>query len=315
MGQDKIAILLNPAAGKGRAQRARAHLEKLLRQLKISFDLYLTQSAEDLKSLTREMAGRYRILVGAGGDSTFQIMANELMRLASRPVLGTIGLGSSNDIPKEFGMESLAKACQALKRVSAKTIDVGCLDQENTKLLYFLGQANIGLGVAVNQDVEILLHRIPWLGKRQSLAGLLAIMNAYKKKKIPFPLEVESADGKMKGEFVAVVFGNIRYWATGRLINPQALIDDGRLDACLIRPCSFGRLLRLARLARQGHHGGEEEISFLSSPAFTVRSERAFAIQADGEIPGGPATPLLFTEIRVHAIPSSLRIIYGVGPR
>jgi len=257
------------------------------------------------------MACRFPVLVGAGGDSTFQIMVNELMRLPNRPILGVIGLGSSNDIPREFGVDSLAKACLALKRGHTKAIDVGCLGSEKEDLLYFLGQANIGLGVVVNQDVEALARRIPWLGKRQTLAGLLAIANAYKQKKIPLPLAVESAEGKTDGEFMSVLFSNIRYWATGRLMSPQARVDDGRLNACLIRRCSLGRLLCLAQLARQGRHIRAKEVSFLSSPVFTVRSEIALAIQADGEILGGRTSPLLFTEVRVRVIPSALQLIAG----
>lgn len=315
MSQARVAVLFNPTAGRGKAGRGRVRMERRLRQMEVRFDLYLTQSEEHLRNLTRELAGHYATLVGAGGDSTFQIMVEELMNLENRPTLGIIGLGSSNDIPREFGVGTLERACLALKRGLTKKIDIGCLQQGEKVFGYFLGQANIGLGVAVNRQVEELFQTGPWLGRKQTLAGLLAIRKIYQQKEIPWPLEVRSAAGRVRANFAAVVFSNIRYWATGKLINPGARVDDGLLDACLIQDCSFTCLVRLAALAQKGKHGRAKEVSFLRAPGFTVRSERPFAIQVDGQIPGGWTTPRLFTEIEVRLLPSSLPIIHGVGPR
>ncbi|MBM3284817.1 MAG: hypothetical protein FJY81_03000 [Candidatus Aminicenantes bacterium] len=309
MHQEKAAILLNPAAGKGKALRTKDRLDKLLRALEIPHDLFVTQDAKDLRNLTRESAGHYGTLVGAGGDSTFQIIVDEMMKAGSQPQLGLLGLGSSNDIAREFGLETLEKACLALKTGKTRKIDVGCVSQGGRTLLYFLGQANIGLGVLVNWHVESLLRRRPWVGKRQAMAGVLGILDAYRRRKIPLLLEIQSPQGTIEAEFVAAIFSNVRYWATGRLINPAARVDDGSLDACLIRKCPLLRLVRLVRLAGKGKHGQAGEVEFVRSAVFEVRSEHPFAVQADGEILGGWPSPSLFTEIQVRAIPQALELI------
>ncbi len=308
-GQDKVAILFNPAAGKGRAIKARKQLERLLHKHEIPHDLSISRSAKDLRELARTASRQYQTLVGVGGDSTFQIIIDEVMKTGCNPALGLIGLGSSNDIAREFQVESLDKACSALKRRKTKTIDLGCLGWGGESSLYFLGQANIGLGALVNRHIEELADRKPRLGKRQIIAGLFGIIKAQRSGKIPLGLLVESAEGRTEGEFVAAVFSNIRFWATGRLINPGARVDDGLLDACLIRDCSLLRLIRLALLAKKGRHVTAEEAVCLRSPVFTVRSEQGFAIQVDGEIIGGWRTPFLFTEIQVRVIPQALKLI------
>jgi diacylglycerol kinase (ATP) len=308
-GQDKVAILFNPAAGKGRTIKAEKQLERFLHKYKIPHDLSISRSAEDLRRLVWTASRQYQTLVGVGGDSTFQIIIDELMKTGRSPALGLIGLGSSNDIVREFQVESLNKACSALKRGKTKTVDLGCLDQGGEVLLCFLGQANIGLGALVNQYIEELTDRRPRLGRRQIIAGLLGIINAQRSRKIPLRLMIESPQGRTEGEFVAAVFSNIRYWATGRLINPGARVDDGLLDACLIRDCSLPRLIRLALLAKKGRHVTAGESVCLRSPVFTVRSEQGFAIQADGEIIGGWRTPSLFTEMQVRVIPRALKLI------
>ena len=228
------------------------------------------------------------------------------MRVGGKAPFGLLGLGSSNDITREFGLEPLERAVAALKLGRTKTVDLGCLKQGSKTLRYFLGQANIGLGVAVNKYVDGLARRRPWLARRQTLAGTLGITRAYRKQQVPLNLAIQSTEGTIKGSFIVAVFSNTRYWATGKLIAPQAHPDDGRLDVCVIEKCSFLRLARINSLAKTGRHGRAPEVRLLQSAEFTVSSPAGFNIQADGEIISlERGKPLL-----IQAKPRALRIIY-----
>lgn len=76
----------------------------------------------------------------------------------------------------------------ALKRNRTRPVDLGGLMPSGKTLRYFLGQANIGLGVVVNRYVQGLTHRRPWRARRQTLAGTLGVMRAYRKLQIPLDL-------------------------------------------------------------------------------------------------------------------------------
>src|SRR4030042_3830132 len=102
---ERIPILFNPSAGKGRARARKAGLEEALRRHGVLFDLIVTRSEDELRALVREQGGVCRTIAGAGGDSTFHIMANEIIRAAAEHRLGVMGIGSSNDIAREFGLE------------------------------------------------------------------------------------------------------------------------------------------------------------------------------------------------------------------
>ena len=283
-GPPKFAILLNPSAGGGRAGRSRERLEMLLRDQEIAYDLVATENEEQLKGLGRKLVAQGRAIVGAGGDSTFHLIINEIMKAGGRAALGLIGLGSSNDITLEFGLEPLEKAVAAIKRNRTRLVDLGGIEQGGKTLRYFLGQANIGLGVVVNRYVDELARRRPWLAHRQALAGTLGIMRAYRKKQVPLEMTIRSGQEAINGSYLVALFCNTRYWATGKLMAPAARPDDGRLDACLIANCSFLRLTRINGLANSGKHGRAPEVRFLQSAEFMVSSPTAFAIQADGEI-------------------------------
>ena len=306
---ERIPILFNPSAGKGRARARKAGLEEALRRHGVLFDLIVTRSEDELRALVREQVGVCRTIAGAGGDSTFHIMANEIIRAAAETRLGIIGIGSSNDIAREFGLDGLDKACAALKKGRARKIDLGCIRQEGSTLRHFIGQANFGLGVVVNQYVESLAGRRPHLGKRQTLAGVMGVIQAFSRRKIPLPLRIEYENGSVSGEFVAAVFSNIRYWATGRIIAPASRPDDGRLDACLVRPCSFGRLLAIAAMSKRGRHVRMREVEMLSAPSFEVSSGTPFEVQTDGEILGGHQRPGRFTKLTICAASQALNLV------
>jgi diacylglycerol kinase family enzyme len=276
----------------------------MLRDQAVACDLFVTEGEEHLKTLARRLAAEGRTIVGAGGDSTFHLIINEIMAAGGRAAFGMLGLGSSNDITLEFGLEPLERAVAALKRNRTRPLDLGCLKQGGKILRYFLGQANMGLGVAVNRYVDGLARRRPWLARRQTLAGTLGIMRAYRQRLIPLELAIRGQEGTAKGSYVVAIFSNTRYWATGKLIAPQARPDDGRLDACLIEKCSFLRLARINALAKQGRHGRAAEVRFLQSTGFTISAPSGFDIQADGEI----VSPEQGKEVRLEVWPRALHI-------
>jgi len=123
------------------------------------------------------------------------------------------------------------------------------------------------------------------------------------------PLTVLADGQKKEGRYVVANFSNIRFWASGRMLNPSARPDDGRLDGCLIGECSFLRLAQLALLARKGRHVGAREIEFLRAQEYEISSEQAFEVQVDGEIIGGSRTPQSFNSIRIRTVPRALRLI------
>lgn len=309
MTKDRAAVLFNPSAGRGKAMGMKDRVEACLRENDVPYDLFVTGSEEELRALAREHARNRSTVVGAGGDSTFHLIVNEIVKAGAVARFGMIGVGSSNDIDREFNVDSLEKACRTLKRGWSRRVDLGCIVQGSETLRYFLGQANVGLGAQVNGYVDALARRKPALGRRQTLAGVLGVIRSYRSGILPLSLTMDLEAGTVRGDFVAAVFSNIRYWATGKLIAPEALPDDGSLDACLIGMCSFGRLARIAWLAGKGRHGTMKEVRLLRSSSFEVSSETPFEVQADGEIIGGAERPEKFERVIFKVLPRALDLV------
>lgn len=309
MPHDRLSILYNPSARMGRALDRKIKLERLLRHFDIRYDLVMTRNEEHLRELTREHAKTYPAVVGAGGDSTFHIMINELVAAGAEASFGMLGVGSSNDIPREFGIASLVEACRALKNGRTRRIDLGTVSEGGTRLSCFLGQANIGLGAYVNRFVADLAGRKPRLARRQLWAGILGVRKAYKSRAIPLSFAMDSNAGRSEGDFIAAIFSNIRYWATGRIINPGARADDGLLDCCLIGDCRLTRLARIAALAGTGRHGSVRDVEFRRGAAFEISAGTPFAVQVDGEILRTSDGRSTFPKITIGVMPGGLNLI------
>ena len=303
-----IPILLNPTAGSGGARRGRERLEAELRRAGTAYTLTVTDSEEHLRRMTRTLAAERGVIAGAGGDSTFLIMINEILGAGLRARLGLIGLGSSNDIPREFGIETIAKACLALAGGRVRRIDAGSVRTAESGVLYFLGQANIGLGAVVNRFVADLARRRPRLARRQTLAGLLGIRRAFRRKDIPIALSIRAGGRCFDGPLAAAVFANTRYWASGRIIAPDARPDDGLLDACLIEARSMRRLSAIDGAAKRGRHSGRRGVTMFQAAEFEVRSERPFMIQTDGETICAVGEPRFFRQAVIRSVPAALEI-------
>ncbi len=91
--------MFNPSPGKGRSLKQKEKIQRCLKEKNIDFDLMVTESEDDLRQLAGEKAKEYEKIVGVGGDTTFNIIAGEILKYRGPiPALGMIGTGSTNDI-------------------------------------------------------------------------------------------------------------------------------------------------------------------------------------------------------------------------
>ena len=304
-----MIILFNPSSDQGRAAKKRDALQTALDQAGLKYKLIITQSQGHLRRVARD-AGRFSsLIVGAGGDSTYSLIAGEIQAARTGATLGMIPLGSSNDIPREYGLERMDKAIAALKEGRIRNVDLGYVKAGRHLLGCFLGQANVGLGAFVNRRVAGLVKRRKWWAKRQAWAGFLAIREVIRSGEVPLHLEITGAGKTETGLFTAAIFSNIRYWATGKSIAPKARTDDGLLDACLLGPCSLAGLARIYRLAGKGQPGRSSKINFLQASSFRLHSNIPFEIQADGEILGTSDGRTKFGDMEIAILPKAQKLI------
>jgi len=103
-----------------------------------------------------------------------------------------------------------------------------------------------------------------------------------------------------------VVIANGRYVAGGRLIAPDASIDDGLLDIILIQERSAAELALLAAQVALGKHLSSDAIVFRRTAKVTVNSKPGMWFNVDGELVGNqPATFEVLRRALQFVVPAS----------
>ncbi|UCF18630.1 MAG: hypothetical protein JSU87_11855 [Gemmatimonadota bacterium] len=106
-----MIVILNPAAGGGRARERWDKMESRVRQLVGPLDVVTLEGGATVDHLVGAALRRgERHFIAAGGDGTVNLVVSALLRQAPRGVLenlrlGAVGLGSSNDFHKPLSME------------------------------------------------------------------------------------------------------------------------------------------------------------------------------------------------------------------
>lgn len=301
----KIAILLNPSSGRGRSIKEKAKIEKIFSQYQIDYTFFISESESNLRELAKEVSSIFPVLIGVGGDTTFNIIAREVLQTASPPIIGMIATGSANDIMRGLGSVSVQSVAKAVHEGNIREIDVGCLKiDEIEEPVLFLGTVSAGLGVTVNRYIEGFYKRFPFQAKIdpfvQLRAGLMGIMHSFSSKKVPLIARLRyfpgCIDGEKKSEtpleeiveFSLLTFLNTPYYANGLKLGERNGIFDRKLECVTVSTCSFVETVKtgisIARGKFSTNHKKVKRREAFYPDGFRLDMEKPFDIQVDGDI-------------------------------
>jgi lipid kinase YegS len=184
----------------------------------------LTWEAGDAQRLVREaLAEGYRQLVAGGGDGTLREVAHELLNSGAQASLALLPLGTANDFANSAGIPLEPLEALALLDQPPVLVDVGELNGEP-----FINMATGGFGSRVTASTSEELKRFLGGG-----AYLLTGLSRFAELSSSYG-RFTGADFSWEGEFLALGIGNGRQAGGGQVLCPQAVLDDGLLDLCII---------------------------------------------------------------------------------
>jgi diacylglycerol kinase (ATP) len=289
----RVKFIYNPAAGRGRALRHHAAAERRLRELGADVDAHASSSPADLTRAAAEASrGGFDRVIVSGGDGTLHLAVREFD--LARGTLALIAQGSGDDFAKVLGIpRDVNAACELALAGRVREVDVAVANG-----VRYLGVAGLGFDSEVaryaNENVKFL---------RGSLVYLYAILRVLPRFK---PHRV-TIDGTRQEEIMFATVGNSRQYGGGILIVPDARIDDGQLDLCIVHRTSRLQLLKTLPLAYSGKHVKSPFVETGRGSSFRFAAERPLDIYADGE--RITATPVQFA-----LADQKLRIVAGASP-
>ena len=301
-------VIFNPSSGNERSIKKKANILNLLKNNKIKYDLFITKNGEELRKIASDSVNKYKNIIGVGGDTTFNMIADELLKFNEEknniPSIAMIGTGSANDIIKSIGMYPLKNAVSAIKENNNDLLDIGevRINEEHNNII-FLGSLSIGLGTTVNRYVDIFNKRhkiIKMTGNfGQFIAGFFGVRRSFKNRDVPISTDIEYKNINRYENISLLVILNTPLYSNGIKFIDNCDPFDGKLNCALIETRSFWEtLVFYSRLEKN-----KKKITNFESDKIKLKFNTPQEIQLDGEIFEN------IEQLKISIIPKKLKII------
>ena len=295
-----IPIIINAAAGAGRAGDGMSALEEHFRAAGVDARMVPFRPGDDLKAIAAEAAAsKPAAVVAAGGDGTINAVASALV--GTDVPLGVLPMGTLNHFAKDLGIPlDPAEAARTIADGRIAEVDVGEVNG-----LVFLNNSSIGLYPSIVRHRESQQRR---LGRGKWPALVWATWTVLRRR--PFltvRLRLDEGDTLCTTSFVFI--GNNQYTMEGFDIGARERLDQGRLSIYMSQRRSRLRLLLLAFRALFGRLHQAKDFEALTAQALTIETRhRKLHVATDGEV------NLLDTPLEYVVRPRALRVRVPAPP-
>jgi YegS/Rv2252/BmrU family lipid kinase len=316
-----VCLIVNPAAGGGRAGRVAPKAEQALRARGLTLRRRDTRDLDHAQELAAEAIALGETVVALGGDGLIGAIADRLRTLPGA-LLGVIPGGRGNDLARVIGIPDDADAAAAIIAGGhARPLDLGLVreiqadggerapsanagdDGAGTVEEATPGRAFVGIASAgFDSDANRIANEAPaWLGQLVYAYGALRALLLWRAAR--FELELDPPGERRVFHGFSVGACNSKAYGGGMLAAPDALLDDGLLEVVVCE-----RMSKLAFLTRvlpkifKGTHVHEPEVHVFRARELELAADRPFTMYADGD-------PIGQLPVRVRALPAAVMLL------
>lgn len=287
------ALIVNPAAGRGRAASLAQRAALRLREHGWSAEVIVASSPAESTQLARQSAQQgASVLVACGGDGTINCVIQGLV--GQDVPLGILPLGTGDDNARLFDIPrgDVEGAADVVAHGQVLPVDLGVVEFDDGSSRYFLGVLSTGFDSDVNEVANELRH---FSGTTKYLVAMVKRLRSF----APIEYRITTDGMPSQGRAMLVSVGNGRSYGGGMQVTPNADPCDGLLDMVWLDEVSTATLLRVFPLVYSGRHVQRPEVHLSTAREFRIEAPGQIAY-ADGE--------------RFGALPITVRIVPGALP-
>ncbi|MDZ4718500.1 MAG: diacylglycerol kinase family lipid kinase [Roseiflexaceae bacterium] len=302
---NKTLIILNPWAGRGAAGERRRDIEWALARAGLSYDLWTTHARGGATELAWQGVNRgYPRVVAVGGDGTINEVVNGIKgaeaESGQRAQLGIIPFGTGSDFVKildGFQLNDVVGGIRRIAEVHPRTIDLGSVRIGDNEPRFFINALGIGFDAHVAAE-SLKLTRLR--GLAVYLVAILRGLVTYR----AHPMTVEYNAHKIHRRLLFTSIANGRCQAGGFWLTPDALIDDGLFDLCLVDNMRLDEIIRHIPKVMEGTHTHLKQVTMGRTNKIRIECSAPMPVQADGEVLSTDARL-----IQAEMIPNALEVL------
>lgn len=288
----KYWFIVNPMAGKGKfVKKIYSNIRAFSETTDIPCKISLTKCRGDATRIAREICQKYaneeKVIFACGGDGMVSEVASGIAGYDA-VALGVIASGTGNDFVRSFTNSDAFTAIE--KQGAGRIVPIDAIhyyNDDGTLDRYSVNVLNMGFDCYVVECAD-RAKQIPLV--ESSLAYMVGVAMAAVKK--PGLIGEISIDG---GEFrpfdlMFLLAANGSYYGGGYCPAPKAIMQDGKLDVCMIQNVTRRTLIKLIDSYRKGTFCEQPEVIEKNlaeqhlCERLTVRFPEPTAVCGDGEI-------------------------------
>ncbi|MCX6250350.1 MAG: diacylglycerol kinase family lipid kinase [Bacteroidetes bacterium] len=270
VSKGKIFFILNPVSGTSKNDNLEKIIKQKLSDSGFEYKVAYTESPEDAEKLSRDaVKSGTNIIVAVGGDGTVNETARGI--IGTDIALAIIPTGSGNGLARHLKIPMrISKAIDIILRGKQIRIDTATLDGQ-----LFLNIAGVGFDAHVAKEFSKVKKR----GFFSYMRIISTEYKGYKPRKYTLVI-----DGKtIKRKAFMVSFANSNQFGNNTSIDPNARLDSGCIDVCIVRKVPMIRLPLVIPLLFLKLFNRTVFIEIISAKDVVVKRSKGKTIHLDGE--------------------------------
>ncbi len=288
----RLLFLVNPVSGVNQDKKASlsAQLAEILDASLYDWEVVVSETAVQLYELSKAAAENGTdVVIAVGGDGTLNQVAKGIF--GSKTILGLVPAGSGNGLAHHLEIPlDISKSLAIINQMKVKPMDTVNINEE-----LFVSIAGVGFDALVAQKFA--------RSQRRGFFSYVRIATReypnYRPRKYRMLI-----DGKLvERQALFVSFANTNQFGYNTIISPDAQIDDGLMDVCIVKKVPLAYAPQVVGLLLTKKIGTSDYVEIIRAKEVQLKRNKKRVVNIDGE----PVK--LAKELTVKVNPLSLRVI------
>lgn len=286
----RIRFIINPISGTRDKFFIESYILKYINHDLFFFDIEFTEYAHHATILAKDASDKgYDAVIAVGGDGSINEIASVLIN--SNTAIGIIPNGSGNGLAHYLKIPlNVQKSIEIINNFGLLSIDTATINEKP-----FISVAGLGFDALVADDFA-----------HSKTRGLLSYIKIIVKNYITYRrknYELYINSKKIQKKAMMITLANSNQFGYNTVIAPNAVINDGLIDVCLIYRIPFLEAAFLSLLLFLRRIDISKHIEIIKTNEVTIYQNRKRVVHIDGD-------PIqLGKKIQIKVKPLSLKII------
>ncbi|WP_431986480.1 YegS/Rv2252/BmrU family lipid kinase [Streptomyces griseoflavus] len=291
----QFTAVVNPTAGAATGAAALLALARHLREEGAELRTEYSRSLDHARELARDAGQRGSVVLAVGGDGIAGGVGGALSGTGA--TLGLVPAGRGNDFARALGLphdpRALARILLHGQPRPVDTVEVGSAVHDRTVVL---GSVYAGVDALANRHANRsrLLR-----GSASYYAGGLRAVTTWRPAR--YRVTVDGEEHTHTG--YTVVAANSGFYGSGRIIAPDARVDDGLLDVVMIEHAPRRLFFALMNELRTGAHVRRPQVRIVRGGEIRIEADREVPYGTDGEVDA-------VLPVTARVLPGALNMLY-----